>query len=571
MKRSLLVLLLMLGLAFSSAQSLLGYLPSDSVAVFGLQDLAKHQDKLAPFIDEYNRLGLSDSLFKLGGSQNDSQDGSSSGLMKSNPFENLDTMDVLGQEAWIAFSASEFNPIPASSIILRLSPKAVKPVYSIWEKEASADGVEKLTEGKYSFYVVKVEGEDSPVQTVAYTLIDDVVIFSSDTSVLRSILRQMGGSSEANFMTTENYNSSLGRLGNGNFYSYVNLAAIVDLVKPFAQGMGFDETINRLEKAFDTAGVTAYVGNMVADGIEGKSIQALNPNGGDNQLYSLLSSNVPAKHDIRFPEGAIGLSSSHVDLKAWWSYLNELASSIPDIGMSLDEMANMFLGVDLSESLFSWTGDQLMTVTTGIGEMAEPGVPSSNLLGEQVYIISTTDSTKAAQNLKSLVATIAASVSSFADPEGGSDAVAIEPSTLEIGGVTVESYDVGNGINVNYAVTNNFVFLAGSTDAISKVLTAPPSSEIDGLLNQVPGNATAFSISNLKAAMHGTAAQIGGQIQMAAGLSGSNNLDFEAVDESSAKIEEFLKFIADRLNYSLSYSQVENGQILGHSKLDVAW
>ncbi|HHO55064.1 MAG TPA: DUF3352 domain-containing protein [Trueperaceae bacterium] len=570
MKKILIILVAIFSIAFASAQSLLAYLPADSVAVFGLQDLAQHEDKLSQFIDEYNRLGLNDSLAKLNGAEQDSKDSKSFGIMKSNPFKNLDAMDFLGQEAWFALSASKFNPIPATTIILRLSPKAVKPVFTSLEKESKAEGVEKLAEGKYSFYQSKIESEDSPVQNVSYALIDDVVIFSSDTDVMRSILRQMAGSSDPNFMASEGYGNSLAQLGNANFYSYVDYGAIASLVKPFTKGLGFDDLVNRLEKAFNTAGISAYVANITADGIEGSSLQALNPNAGDSELYALLSSNVAAKQDIRFPDGALSLSSSHVDLKGWWSYLNELTSSVPDIGMSLDEMAAMFLNVDLSDSLFSWTGDQLITVTTGVADVAMPGVASANLLGEQVYIISTTDSKKTSQKLSSLIESLATSVSSFADPEGGSGTV-LEPTTQEISGVTVTSYEITDGVNVNYAITDDLVFFGSTNEAITKVLSAGSNSDIDSLLKQIPSNATTFSVANLKSTMQGTAAQIGSQIQMAAGLSGSNNLDFDAVDESSAKMEEFVKFIADRLNYSISYSQVENGQIRGHSKLDVAW
>lgn len=568
MKRKFFILVAILGLAFSSAQSLLEYLPADSVAVFGIKDLAKHEDKLAQFINEYNRLGLNDSLSKLNNTVE--EEGKSLGIMKSNPFKNLDTLDFLGQEAWFVVSASKFNPIPATTVILRLSPKAVKPVFTSLEKQTGSDKVERLTEGKFTFYQEAIEGEDSPIENVAYVQIDDVVIFSSDTDAMRAILRQMGGSNEANFMASNGYQNSLAQLGNGNVFSYVDYSAIADLASPFASGFGFDDLVKRLQEAFSTAGISAYVGNITADGFEGQSLQALDANGGDQELYALLSSNIPANHDIHFPSTALSLSSSHVDLKAWWSYLNALTSSVPDIGMSLDEMSTMFLGVDLSESFFSWTGDQLMTITTGTSEMAVPGVASSNLLGEQVYILSTTNGAKTQESLGSLIETLGSSISSFADPEGGAGS-ALEPITEDIAGVTVTSYNVSDGVNINYAIIDDLVFFGSTKEAITKALSGNSDSQVSSLLNMVPSNATSFSLTNLKSTMQDTAAQIGGQIEMAAGFSGASNLDFDAVDESSSKMEEFISFIADRLNYSVSYTQVENGQILGHSKVDISW
>lgn len=572
MKKMVFVLIAFVSLAFASAQSLLSYLPADSVAVFGLQDLAQHEDKLDQFINEYNRLGLNESLAKLNNTDEDAdvEDSKAFGIMKSNPFKNLDTLDFLGQEAWFALSASQFNPIPATTVILRLSPKAVKPVLTSLEKESATDGVEKLSEGEFTFYQEAIDVEDSPVQNIAYTQIDDIVIFTSDTDAMRAILRQMGGSNEPNFMASNGYKNSLAKLGNGNVYSYIDYGAIADLAKPFSKGFGFDDLVKRLQEAFSTAGISAYVGSITSDGFEGQSLQALDENGGDKELYALLSSTVAAKHNISFPDGALSLSSSHVDLKGWWNYLNQLTSSVPDIGMSLDEMSSMFLGIDLSKSFFSWTGDQLITITTDTAEMAVPGVASSNLLGEQVYIISTTNSNKAQENLGTLIETLGSGISAFADPEGGSGS-SLEPITETISGTTVTSYEVSDGVSINYAITDDLVFFGSTKEAITKVLSASSGSDINSLLKLVPNNATSFSVTNLKSSMQGTAAQISGQIEMAAGLGGASNLDFDAVDESSAKMEEFVSFIADRLNYSVSYTQVENGNIMGHSKVDVAW
>lgn len=569
MKKVLLLVAAALLLSSAVAQTVLKYLPADSVLVFGVHDLKSHEGKLQPFIDEYNRLGLNDSITKLADNQDgDSESNDLKGFKKSNPLKNMEAMDILGKEAWIAVSASKFNPIPAVSGFFVLSPKALKPFKAELEKQSAAEGVEKMTEGKYSFYLEPVEEEDSPIEAIAYTVVDDLVVISSSADSMRAILRQIGGSNDPNFISSEGYGKTLGRLGQGNLYTFIDYGGIADLIKPFGNGLGFDELIDRLVKAFNTVGVTATVGKITNDGIEYNSLQALNQSAGDQELYALLSSNAAANHDVKFPEGAVNVSSSRIDLKAWWSYLNGLALSVPDLGMSLDDMATMFLQVDLNESFFSWVGDQVMTITTGNAQVSQPGVPSSNLLGEVVYVLSTNNPQAAQDGLTTLITSLSKGASAFGDPDGGSGA-SMEPSTEVVNGITMTSYEVSNGVIANYAVSNGFVYLGTTKEALAKVLSAAPAN--NPMMQLVPADARSFSVSNSKEAMHGLAEQIGSQIGMVAGLSGASNLDFEAVDESSSKMTEFINFIADRLNYSVAYTQVKDGNVSGYGKMDVAW
>jgi len=217
MKKVLFLLAAVLLLSAAAAQAVLQYLPADSVLVFGVHDLKSHEGKLQPFIDEYNRLGLNDSITKLADSQEgDSETGAIEGFKKSNPFKNMDAMDFLGQEAWIAVSASKFNPIPAISSLFVLSSKALKPFKAELEKQSTAEGVEKMSEGKYTFYLEAIEEEDSPVEAIAYALVDNLVIISSSADSMRAILRQIAGSNDPSFVSSESYGNTLGKLAEGN-------------------------------------------------------------------------------------------------------------------------------------------------------------------------------------------------------------------------------------------------------------------------------------------------------------------------------------------------------------------
>ena len=61
----LVALLLSLFLSSALAQSLANLLPAETFLAFGTRDLAQHENKLEPFIAEFERLELGAALAKL--------------------------------------------------------------------------------------------------------------------------------------------------------------------------------------------------------------------------------------------------------------------------------------------------------------------------------------------------------------------------------------------------------------------------------------------------------------------------------------------------------------------------
>ena len=67
-----------------------------------------------------------------------------------------------------------------------------------------------------------------------------------------------------------------------------------------------------------------------------------------------------AATDVPVPEGALSYSSSAVNLSGWYDYLNELSLTVPELGGDLDSLVLSLTGLNLRESVFSWTGEQLV-------------------------------------------------------------------------------------------------------------------------------------------------------------------------------------------------------------------
>ncbi len=580
------------------AQDLAKLLPADTFLALGIQDWISHRDKLQPYVDEFTRLELGQALLELGesssavsggiadslglgnGSSEDAEasteDMSTDDFLKEwqARFGDTDLLEMFGQEAWIGVSATASNPLPALVLLTKLTPDVSAQFVTVIAEENPKQNAETLTEGDLEFYTFTDTTSDTPI-TLAYAVQQDTLMLSTNPDTLRGVLRQLAGSSDPNFTTSENYQSSLAMFEAGNAYAYFDLPTIADNYAPLAKQVGFEQLIDRLVQAFKTAGVGAGVSRFTDEGTETQGLQAVNPDGGDASLLELLTTPGVADKSVldRAPEGALSVSSSFSNLTSWWDYLNELVAVQPELGGDLDTILQGF-GLDLRSTFFNWVGSQVFSITTGVAETVEPGMAASNLLGEAVYMFEASDEATAQEGLTNLVQTISAQVAAFADPSGGTGDAA--QSTSDIAGVTVTNFEVTSGVSLSYAVTNGYALLATSQDAMTKVLNAGDGSlsgleKVQSLVAFIPEDASSFTISNDQVTLQSTASQLTSSIQTTAGIGGASNLDFDKVEAASAKFEEFLNFVAERLGYSVSYSRQSETGITSASKTEVRW
>jgi hypothetical protein len=581
------------------AQELAKLLPADTFVALGIQDWVSHREKLQPFVDEFTRLELMQALIDLGADSADTSGGiaDSLGLGESSTedaeaaseemttedfmqewqarFGDTDLLDMFGQEAWIGISATSSNPLPSITLLTRLTPEVSEQFANIIAEELP-EGSETLSEGDAEFYVVTDQSAEAGAffSTAAFSLQQDVLMLSTNPDTLRASLRQLAGSSDPNFLTSEGYASSLATLETGNSYAYFDLPTIAKNYAGLAKQVGFEQLIDRLVQAFNTAGVSAGVSRFTDEGTEGRGIQAVNLAGGDGSLLALLTTPGVADRSAleRVSAEALAVSSSYSDLTGWWDYLNEIAAVQPELGGDLDTILQGF-GLDLRSTFFNWVGSQVVTVTTGVSETVEPGMAAGNLLGEAVYMFEASDEAAAQEGLTSLVQTISGQVAAFADPSGGTgDAAA---STSEIAGVTVNNFEITDGVSLSYTVKDGYALLATSPDAMTKVLETSASLQdteaVQGLLTFIPEDASSFSISNDQVTLQSTASQLSSSIQTTAGIGGASNLDFEKVEAASAKFEEFVNFVAERLGYSVGYSVQGETGVTSANRSEIRW
>ena len=148
----------------------------------------------------------------------------------------LASLDVLGQEAWIALSASSFSPLPAATLITQLTPEALEQVTPLLEQANAQENPESFTEGDYTFYQLPIEDAD-PIQVIAYAQADDLLMLSTNPDVLRGVLRRLGGADEPNFANSEGYSQTLSSLDSGTFYGYLDYVGIAAAAEPLLAGL----------------------------------------------------------------------------------------------------------------------------------------------------------------------------------------------------------------------------------------------------------------------------------------------------------------------------------------------
>src|SRR5690606_10572266 len=194
--RTVLLGALALSLTAASAASLLDLLPVDTFAAVGVEGLADHEDKAQLFIDEWQRLGLTELLEAA--YADDEMEEAAGEIPEA--LRNAGLLDLIGEELWLTVSASSFNPLPAVTLVARLNANGQAAVDELLAEALAQEEVTTLTEGAVSFYVVvpSEESEDelgvpADLGALAWARAGDLLTVSSNPDVLRGVLRRYQG------------------------------------------------------------------------------------------------------------------------------------------------------------------------------------------------------------------------------------------------------------------------------------------------------------------------------------------------------------------------------------------
>jgi hypothetical protein len=562
------------------AQRLAGFLPTETFAAAGTVGLDAHAHLLDDLLAEWERLELSERLAAALGGVADL--GSAFGLPSGDDMpdadlpselEGLELLDLIGGEAWIALSLSPFNPLPVLTLLASVDDATGARFDALLAEAAQEAGALSLSEGRARF-VVTPPSEGLPLAAARF---DDLLALSTNPDVLRGVLRQAQGSPDPSFADADGYLATLGTLGSGEFYGFLDLAALAGSLSPLAGGLGFDDSVGRITSLLTTIGSGAGVIRITPGGTESEGVQVLRGDGRDPALFTLLTRAQPAPRSLlaAAPQEAISVQVGGAAPRAWWDYLVDLVAGLPEFGIrDADRTLRDLTGIDLRRDLFSWTGTGVMTMATGVGTVVDPGIPSEALLGESVYVLAAHDEDAARAGLARLLSHLGGTISTFTDPMAQGGPVPTRDRTVD--GVVVTTYDLFPGAGISVAVTGGLAVIGTTetgTDAAVRAIVGGGSlsSTLERLLTDVPAEATGFTLSDDRAALEGTAAGLAAQVQLLAGLGGAATLDFDAVSEATAALETFLAFVASRLGGSVSWGTVDGAVLRTTGRSEIDW
>lgn len=560
--------------ATASAQSLTNLLPEDTFLAFGVSELGQHEAKISPFVDEWQRLRISE-RFTAAIDEDEFDIGEMDEALDEIPEElrNLTFFDLLGGELWVAAAGSPGGFMPGLVVVARVSASAGEALAAALERELTGQEMTRLSEGNIEF-LVEESGDDLPW---ALALEGDFFAFASDPDVMRGVLRRYQGASEPNFTDAPGYAVAVEGVLPSNFVSYIDLPAAVAFAQPLAAGLGLGESVSRLADALRTAG-TFVSGSRITDaGLEGFSVQALGDASFDPELHALLSRNVPVSDEPqRFaPGGTISYSASGFDAPGWWAYLDSFVNDLPELGIGrLSDFVMDNLGLDLSALLFDWMGGTFATISP-YSPAAEIGVSPGSLLGDGVMLIEARDPAAATEGLTTLIQLGGMVASSFVDPFDEAEGGLPTPELRTVAGAEVHSYDLGGGILLEFAVTDGYVILAGSSAGMDAALNAAAAGgelpgELRALSGNVPLGASSVTLTDTAATLRMAGEQLTSQFGLLLGLAGGG-IDFNEAEAAMEAMNAYFEFLAGKFGAQYGYGVADGDVLRGYSVTEVAW
>lgn len=571
-------------LTMASAANLTGYFPRDTFAAFGGQNFADHEGAFRVFIDEWEQRGLTE-LFQ-GAAESSMDDFSDEEFTIPAALENLDPMDVFGEEFWVAAGseALSFDAETPGGIVF------VAALSSAGVDAAEAFFVEaELASTDVGGFTVFFDPEDE----MAIALDGNVLIFApSIDEVAQARSRNLDRS--AGIAQTPAWASTIGAMNEGNLYGFFNVAALSDaalMLDAFAgEGVG-----RRLQGVLDAIGAIGQVYTITADGFETEVRMAASdsPNADATlaQLIAAQGNRVANRNLERFvPDGALAFQNFSSDFSGSWAWFNSLFQGLPlleEIGFdsSVNDLVAAFTGVDVQNDVLSWlTGEGAAITLTypqadafdpfGMDMMDLDTMSLSAIMGDSVLVLGVSDGATADMTLSQLFPTVGMFASMMADPFG--EEMHFPTAVMsDVNGTAVAGWPLmgGNTPTVYHAVTaDGFLLLGTSFEAMEAALTAsgglPASlqSTVD-----VPANASAYQHSNAQAAFNTIAASYASQITLLSAMFADEEVDFDALENAGNALIEYLEFVASRFSYSSGYSVYEDGVSTSYGKTLINW
>lgn len=278
------------------------------------------------------------------------------------------TADDAFDEALLSVSTSTYNPVPAVTATLRVEP-TLEAQFAATHRalircgERSGTEIVRLQEGNVPLIVLGNAG-DFPV---VLSRVKNLFIVGTNPEVVRSVVRRVAGSDEANLAETPFYRQNQALLAGNGMSLSLDAAALGGSVESLGgtlTGAQSDPLLRRAVAALRTLG--SFAGRLHSDGgaVTLSTRLNVNPAGGDRELAALLTCRCPAPAPTFAPETSVSVSSVHLQPRRMVAYLEgwvNLAGRAAGENVSLQQLAQQ-VGVDLDVALLDWLGSGVTSI-----------------------------------------------------------------------------------------------------------------------------------------------------------------------------------------------------------------
>lgn len=290
---------------------------------------------------------------------------------------------TLFEQAWagdllLAIAWDPFSSIPGGLALARVDEAATPAATALHAQLVECFAGEPLGSAEGVTLDLIGDGSDLPV-VVAMT--GDLFIVGTQPELVRGALARHAGS-EATSLADRPGAFLEHDVGARLYYDLGGLAELVATVTPVPQNdPALTAAVERGLSVFRTVGEGSARIALTDEGIEATTRAFPNPDGGDAELYDLLTCAGCEAPDASWAAGdAVSVRGTSFDLDGWVDWLDGLASELTEATMGAPMTLSGTLldqfGVDLDLLLLDWIGDravtsQLATVSTDLRDLVE--------------------------------------------------------------------------------------------------------------------------------------------------------------------------------------------------------
>ncbi len=559
-----------IAIAFSvqaTAQTLSRFAPPGALLALEVNDLAGARKTAAAFVQQFEQLKLIDVLTEA------------MGVSARERKEAQTTLNDLGalieREGLVAVYLDPKNIEPRLLLAARPSMNATARV-SQWLQDSLNDarksGGKVLTSraGGFPIYTMNNRDLDIPM-SIGFQ--GGIAYASTDLNTLASFLRRVGGGTEPGLAASANYRNAMDGAGSGTLRIYADLGGLAGVARLAAKEFSDDLRGVQLDPIFKMIATLGRLGTawkLSTDGLEQTSLFSPDRQGGDQQLYSLLTapSTVTLRAASLVPANATTFTTGYGDAGAWFDYISALVDRTKLNPGGLDPILRKELGLDFRKVALSWMSGEFATATFATNSTPNPANAGS-FLGDSVLYISTNDEAAARSSLEAILPRMVEQGNKLA----GQKLLDYRPSRAKIAGVDVTRFPVAQGLSFTTATRDGFMLLATSDDAMIAALGGGPrladTAGFKAAMTRVPSNANGYSYTDLPRNLRDGANTLSEQLQLvlAAGL----DIKPSTAKKLSDSLQKLFNFTADRTGPQISWSVTGSNGLLSKSFTPVKW